>query len=157
MTRLVHSHRLELNLSGGSLPTAAASDDWGFARMRRFDPSNRTAGGRRRLLRAIGSLTLVCAALFIGGVVLAEHVSGRDVAVLRKTLALRENPQLGGETGTTGIIGEVVHIKEVTTGEGATARPMEDEVTIRSAESRLVVERGKIARILNTTNAPAKE
>ena len=56
-----------------------------------------------------------------------------------------------------GVIGEVVHIREVTTGEGATARPMEDEITIKSAESRLVVERGKIARIVPTTNAPAKE
>ena len=54
-----------------------------------------------------------------------------------------------------GIVGEVVHIKEVATGEGATARPMEDEITIRSAESRLVVERGKIARIPGGTTAPA--
>ena len=54
-----------------------------------------------------------------------------------------------------GIIGEVVHVKEVATGEGATARPMEDEITIRSAESRLVVERGKIARIAGGTSAPA--
>jgi preprotein translocase subunit YajC len=54
-----------------------------------------------------------------------------------------------------GIVGEVVHIKEVVTGEGATARPMEDEITIKSAESRLVVERGKIARIPGGTSAPA--
>ena len=54
-----------------------------------------------------------------------------------------------------GIVGEVVHIKEVVTGEGATARPMEDQITIKSAESRLVVERGKIARIVGGTNAPA--
>jgi len=54
-----------------------------------------------------------------------------------------------------GIIGEVVHIKEAVTGEGATARPMEDQVTIKSAESRLVVERGKIARIVGATSAPA--
>ena len=56
-----------------------------------------------------------------------------------------------------GIIGEVVHIREVSTGEGATARPMEDEITMKSAESRFVVERGKIARIVSTTNAAAKE
>ena len=54
-----------------------------------------------------------------------------------------------------GIVGEVVHIKEVVTGEGATARPMEDQVTIKSAESRLVVERGKIARIVGGSSAPA--
>jgi preprotein translocase subunit YajC len=54
-----------------------------------------------------------------------------------------------------GIVGEVVHIKELSTGEGTTARPMEDQVTIKSAESRLVVERGKIARILGGSSAPA--
>ena len=54
-----------------------------------------------------------------------------------------------------GIVGEVVHIKETVVGEGATARPMEDQVTIKSAESRLVVERGKIARIVGGTSAPA--
>ena len=54
-----------------------------------------------------------------------------------------------------GIIGEVVHIKEVSTGEGSAARPMEDQVTIKSAESRLVVERGKIARIVGGSSAPA--
>ena len=40
-------------------------------------------------------------------------------------------------------------------GEGATARPMEDRVTIKSAESRLIVERGRIARIVGGTSAPA--
>lgn len=54
-----------------------------------------------------------------------------------------------------GIVGEVVHIKEMVTGEGATARPMEDQVTIKSAESRLVIERGKIARIVGGVSAPA--
>jgi hypothetical protein len=32
---------------------------------------------------------------------------------------------------------------------------MEDQITIKSAESRLVVERGKIARIVGGTSAPA--
>jgi preprotein translocase subunit YajC len=54
-----------------------------------------------------------------------------------------------------GIVGEVVHIKETAAGEGATARPLEDHVTIRSAESRLVIERGKIARIIGPASAPA--
>ncbi|HET9796505.1 MAG TPA: preprotein translocase subunit YajC [Gemmatimonadaceae bacterium] len=55
-----------------------------------------------------------------------------------------------------GIVGEVVHIKETIVTEGATARPMDDEVTIRSAESRLIVERGKIARIVGPQST-AKE
>jgi preprotein translocase subunit YajC len=60
---------------------------------------------------------------------------------------------------TGGIVGEVIHIRELAIGEGAKARPMEDHITIKSAESRLVVERGKIARIAGVaTNAPsAKE
>jgi preprotein translocase subunit YajC len=48
---------------------------------------------------------------------------------------------------TGGIIGEVVHIKEATK-DGAAVKSMDDAVTIRSGESRLVVERGRIAKIL---------
>lgn len=55
----------------------------------------------------------------------------------------------GDEIVTTGgIIGEVVHIKEMTK-DGA-GKGLDDRVTIKSGESRLVVERGRIARI-NTT------
>ncbi len=42
-----------------------------------------------------------------------------------------------------GIVGEVVHIREQTAG---TPSP-DDHVTIRSGESRLVVERGRIAKV----------
>jgi preprotein translocase subunit YajC len=57
-----------------------------------------------------------------------------------------------------GIIGEVIHIREMSTGEGATSRPMDDEITIKSAESRLVVERGKVARIVGVSSGtPTKE
>ena len=48
-----------------------------------------------------------------------------------------------------GIVGEVVAIKEATTG---TPSP-EDQLTIRSGESRLVVERGRIARINSQVRA----
>jgi preprotein translocase subunit YajC len=51
-----------------------------------------------------------------------------------------------------GIIGEVIHIRE-TSKDGGTNR-LDDRVTIKSGESRLVVERGRIARILGTS-APA--
>jgi len=54
-----------------------------------------------------------------------------------------------------GIIAEVIHIRETATGEGATSRPMEDEITIKSAESRLIVERGKIARIVGVSSTTA--
>ena len=50
-----------------------------------------------------------------------------------------------------GIVGEVIHVKE--TAEGDRARGLEDEVTIKSAESRLVVERGRIARIVGVSTA----
>jgi preprotein translocase subunit YajC len=59
----------------------------------------------------------------------------------------------GDEIVTTGgIIGEVIHIREMTAADGK-ANPMEDRVTIKSAESRLVVERGRIARIIQRTGA----
>jgi preprotein translocase subunit YajC len=55
----------------------------------------------------------------------------------------------GDEIVTTGgIVGEVVHIKE-TVKDGTPTQTMEDRITIRSAESRLVVERGRIARVVS--------
>ncbi|MGH2491150.1 MAG: preprotein translocase subunit YajC, partial [Candidatus Limnocylindria bacterium] len=55
---------------------------------------------------------------------------------------------------TGGIIAEVVHIRE-TTKDGTPQRAMDDEVTIKSADTRLVVERGRIAKIVDVaTPAP---
>lgn len=63
----------------------------------------------------------------------------------------------GDEIVTSGgVIGQVVHIREGTQ-DGAPKKSMSDAVTIRSGESRLVVERGRIARIARgevTTEAP---
>ena len=55
-----------------------------------------------------------------------------------------------------GIIGEVIHVKEG--GEVGKSGGMDDEITIKSAESRLVVERGRIARIVGVSSGvtPAK-
>jgi preprotein translocase subunit YajC len=54
-----------------------------------------------------------------------------------------------GDTIVTsgGIVAEVVHLKEAAK-DGSTGREMEDHVTIKSGESRLIVERGRIARVL---------
>lgn len=51
-----------------------------------------------------------------------------------------------------GIIGRVVHIKEGTK-DGGPKPTLEDAVTIQSGESRLIVERGRIARIGGTATA----
>jgi preprotein translocase subunit YajC len=58
----------------------------------------------------------------------------------------------GDEIVTSGgLVGEVIHIRE-TSKDGGTNR-MDDRVTIKSGESRLVVERGRIARIVGTSTA----
>lgn len=54
---------------------------------------------------------------------------------------------------TGGLIGEVVHIKE-SGGEDA-KKSMEDHITIKTGESRVVVERGRIARVVGPAGAPA--
>lgn len=51
-----------------------------------------------------------------------------------------------------GIIAEVVHIKE-TSVDGKSAPAMTDEVTVKSAESRVIVERGRIAKIMTPAGA----
>ena len=63
-------------------------------------------------------------------------------------------PKRGDEIVTTGgIIGEVIHIREMNK-EGGTK--LDDRVTIKSGESRLVIERGRIAKILGTTTATSQ-
>ncbi|HEU4994223.1 MAG TPA: preprotein translocase subunit YajC [Gemmatimonadaceae bacterium] len=56
-----------------------------------------------------------------------------------------------------GIIGEVIHIKE-SVKEGVVQPTMEDEVTIKSGDTRFINERGRIARIVTSagesTSAP---
>jgi len=71
--------------------------------------------------------------------------------------ALR-NIKRGDQVVTSGgIIGEVVHVRETVNADGTTARPMEDQVTIKSAESRFIVERGRIAKIISGAGAATKE
>ena len=53
-----------------------------------------------------------------------------------------------------GIVGEVIHIREATTTESNTRMPNEDRVTIKSGDSRLIIERGRIARVIKSS-APA--
>jgi preprotein translocase subunit YajC len=48
---------------------------------------------------------------------------------------------------TGGIVGDVIHIKE-TAKDGVPQPSMDDEVTIKSGESRMIVERGRIAKIV---------
>lgn len=53
----------------------------------------------------------------------------------------------GDEVITSGgIIGEVLHIKDTVTD--SKANPLEDRITIRSGESKLIIERGRIARVI---------
>ena len=51
-----------------------------------------------------------------------------------------------------GIIAEVLHVKQSAGEGGAGPQPsMDDEVTIKSGEARLIVERGRIAKIVSPT------
>ena len=71
----------------------------------------------------------------------------------RHEAALRDLKR-GDEIVTSGgIVGEVIHIKETSADKKS---PMDDRITIKSGESRLVVERGRIARIVGTSSAPSQ-
>lgn len=57
----------------------------------------------------------------------------------------------GDEVVTAGgIVGEVLHITQQTK-DGNQVPSMEDRITIKSGESRLIVERGRIARVVTTS------
>lgn len=60
---------------------------------------------------------------------------------------------------TGGIIGDVIHIKE-TAVDGKQQPSMDDEITIKSGESRMIVERGRIGKIMSPsgqTTSASKE
>jgi preprotein translocase subunit YajC len=60
----------------------------------------------------------------------------------------------GDEVVTSGgIVGEVIHIREMNKEGG---NKLDDRVTIKSGESRLVIERGRIAKIIGATATPAQ-
>ena len=66
------------------------------------------------------------------------------------------NVRKGDEIVTAGgIIAKVENIKE-TLKDGAPVKTMEDRITVRSADSRFVIERGKIARIITEPAAEPK-
>ena len=72
----------------------------------------------------------------------------------RKHETALRNIKRGDQIVTSGgIVGEVIHVKE--SGSDDKSKSMEDHVTIKSAESRLIVERGRIARIVGGSSAPA--
>ena len=57
------------------------------------------------------------------------------------------NIKRGDEVVTAGgIVGEVVHLKE-TVQDGQPVKSMDDRITIKSGESRVIVERGRIAKV----------
>ena len=59
------------------------------------------------------------------------------------------NLRKGDEVVTGGgVVGEVVHIKETLQDDGTTKSTMEDRVTIKSGDTRLIVERGRISKII---------
>jgi preprotein translocase subunit YajC len=54
-----------------------------------------------------------------------------------------------------GLVGEVVHIKEGLK-DGKPARTLEDRVTVRSGESKVVIERGRVAKVLGSNGSESK-
>lgn len=63
----------------------------------------------------------------------------------------------GDEVVTAGgIVGEVVHIKDGLK-DGASTKTLDDRVTIKSGESKLIVERGRIAKVLGPNGSVSKD
>jgi hypothetical protein len=70
----------------------------------------RARRGKRATTRGVAMLAVAAGVVAIVGFGLADRVSGRHVAVMRRTASLNVDPQLGSERGATAIIGEVVRI-----------------------------------------------
>jgi len=112
------------------------------------------AGGRSTLLPFVFQIVAIFAIFYF--------VMIRPQQKQRKDHEERlRNLKRGDEIVTAGgIIGKVVH-RAAPTGEGKSST-MDDRITIKSDESRLVIERGRISKVLTTaepaaTPAPANK
>jgi len=105
------------------------------------------AGGRSTLLPFVFQIVAIFAIFYF--------VMIRPQQKQRKDHEERlRNLKRGDEVVTSGgIIGKVVHIA-ASTAEGKSAT-MDDRITIKSDESRLIVERGRIAKVLTTAEPAA--
>jgi preprotein translocase subunit YajC len=105
------------------------------------------AGGRSTLLPFIFQIVAIFA-IFYFVMIRPQQKQRKDHEARLRGL------KRGDEIVTAGgIVGKVVHISE-TPRDGKSAATMDDRVTIKSDESRLIVERGRIARVI-TTSEPA--
>jgi hypothetical protein len=76
---------------------------WGVA-------AYRAGTGRAEGDRELAVVACVAVAIAIGGFAMSDRLGGRHLAVVRTTIALRNEPDLGGETDATAIVGEVVRV-----------------------------------------------
>jgi BatD DUF11 like domain len=84
----------------------------------------RVRRGQHATSRRIATLAVCAGIVAIVGFALGDRLSGRRLAVMRRTSSLNVDPQLGSERGPTAIIGEVVRI---TGREGAWSRVVLDD------------------------------
>ena len=104
------------------------------------------AGGRSTLLPFIFQIAAIFG-IFYFVMIRPQQKQRREHETRLKNL------KRGDEVVTAGgIVGKVVHITEPR-GEGSAAT-MDDRITIKSDESRFIVERGRIAKVL-TAATPA--
>jgi preprotein translocase subunit YajC len=53
-----------------------------------------------------------------------------------------------------GLVGEIIHIKE-SLKDGAPAKTLEDRITIKSGESKLVIHRGRVHQVIKSSGSDA--
>jgi preprotein translocase subunit YajC len=110
-------------------------------------PLLQAAGGRPG-----GGMILAIQVVAILGIFYFFMVRPQQVQRKKHESSLKQLKK-GDEIVTAGgIIGKVVHIKE-SVKDGAPTPSLDDPVTIQSGESRMIVERGRIARVGGTATA----
>jgi hypothetical protein len=96
----------------------------------------RAARGFGPARRDVATLAVVGALVAVGGFALSDRLSGRHLAVMRRTTSLSTDPALGGDRGATAIVGEVVH---VTGRQGAWSRVVLDDGRDGWLENSMVI------------------
>lgn len=114
-----------------------------------FQPAPAGGGGGGMSMQGIVFQVLMFVAIFYFILIRPQQKQRKQQELT--LMALKKGDEI---VTAGGLIAQVVHIEQKT-ADGAPVSTLDDRITIRSGESKIVIERGKIARVVPKAAEPA--
>ena len=114
-----------------------------------FQPAPTAGGGSSMSVQAVVFQVLMFIAIFYFILIRPQQKQRKQQEA--SLLALKKGDDI---VTAGGLVAQVVHIEQKSV-DGAPAPSLDDRITIRSGESKMVIERGKIGRVVPKPVEPA--